>query len=151
MKKIVGLSAIIVILDQVVKWIVISTMNIGESIKIIGDFFYLTYVKNTGAAFSILEGRQPLFIIMSFIIMGIVYCFFIYKKKLNKLEIISYGLILGGIVGNLIDRIRYNAVIDYLDFIIFKYDFPIFNIADIGVVLGAFLLIYLIIRGEKNE
>lgn len=140
MKKIIELSSIFLIVDIVVKLLVKSKLVLNESIKIIDNFFYITYVQNTGAAWSILSGKQYFLIIITLIIL-IYLIIYLYKKKTyTKLETIGYGLLISGAVGNLIDRIVYGYVIDYLNFYIFNYNFPIFNIADTCIVVGIMLL-----------
>lgn len=140
MKKIIGLSSIFLLIDIVVKLLVSGNMILHQSIKIIDNFFYITYVKNTGAAWSILSGKQFFLILVSLVvIVGLI--FYLCKKNaFSKVEIIGYSLLISGAVGNLIDRIIYGYVIDYLNFYIFNYDFPIFNIADTCIVIGIMLL-----------
>lgn len=140
-KKIFIISFIIFIIDQIVKNVVISNINYNNIISIIPNLFYLTYVKNTGGAFSILTGNViPLLIIG--IISIICFIYYVYKKdNFNLIEVIYLSLMIGGIFGNLVDRIIYNGVIDYIGIIIFDYYFPIFNIADISIVSSALLLI----------
>lgn len=141
---------ILLIIDFISKRIVISNLELGKSIKVIKNFFYLTYTRNTGAAFSILEDSQILLIIITVIIL-----FFINKNlnrsKLSKTETISFGLILGGILGNLYDRIAYKYVIDFLDFKIFGYNYPIFNLADTFIVIGVFILLIKYIKEDIHE
>ena len=151
MKKILPITIIVLLLDQLVKITVINNMNLFDSINIINDFLSITYVRNTGAAWSILSGSTLLLILISIIALVAIYLYFIKDKKLNKLENISYGLLMGGILGNLIDRIIYGYVIDYLDFRIINYDFPIFNIADICIVISIILIGITLIVGEVNE
>jgi len=130
---------------------VTKTLILNKSIILINNFFNLTYVTNSGAAWSIFNGNRFFLIMVAIISIIIIYMFFIKNKNLKKIEIITYGLLFGGIFGNLIDRLIFGYVIDYLDFCIFNYDFPIFNIADICIVVSVFLIILDIFRGEKNE
>ena len=128
------------ILDLISKQVVIRMIDLHESIKVIKNFFYLTYTRNTGAAFSILEDGRILFLVVT-----IIALFFI-NKYMNKEDIkgidnLIYGMIIGGILGNLLDRIVYGYVIDFLDFKIFGYNYPVFNLADTFIVVGAILLI----------
>jgi len=135
------LTIVFLMIDIVSKVIVSSLMDVHDSIKIIDNFFYITYVRNTGAAWSIFSDKTWLIIIISLIIIGIV-VFYIYKNKPKmKLEKIGYSLILGGAVGNFLDRIIYGYVVDFLDFYIFGYNYPIFNLADTFIVVGIFLLV----------
>ena len=138
---IVILTIIFLMIDIVSKTIISNLMNVHDSIIILKDFFYITYVRNTGAAWSILSNNTWIIIIISLIIIFFV-GWYIYKNKpKSKLEIIGYSMILGGAIGNFIDRIVYGYVRDFLDFYIFGYDYPIFNLADTFIVLGVILLI----------
>lgn len=140
MKKIILISLLTLCIDILTKQLVLNTLIEHQSIPIIKDFFSITYAKNTGVAFSFLEGKVPLIILTT----GIIVVFiikYIATTKTNKLETICYGLIIGGAAGNLIDRIIYGYVIDFLDFNIFNYSFPIFNMADTAIVIGIFLLL----------
>lgn len=141
MKKVYIFALISLIIDQIVKILVSNYLILGQTIKIINNFFYLTYVQNKGAAFSILIGYRYILIIITFIFLYYLHKCIKKQKRFNKLEIISYGLLLGGIIGNLIDRIIYGYVIDYFDFMIFNYNFPIFNLADSFIVIGCIILV----------
>ena len=140
------------LLDQLIKLIVTANMNLHEEIKLIPKFFSLYYIKNTGAAFS-LFGNQTLFLILISLVCLIALKNYIKKlKNVTNLSIISLGLMTGGIIGNLFDRILYKSVIDYLSFNFFGYSFPVFNLADIGITVGAALLILdLIIEDNKKR
>lgn len=139
-----------IIIDQIIKYIVESNMNLYQSIPIIKNFFYISFVKNIGAAFSILSNKTILLSLTAVVISLIIYIFFIKDKELNNLNKITYGLLLGGIIGNLIDRVFRGYVVDYLDFVILKYDCPVFNLADALIVCSVFLIIIWILRGEKD-
>ena len=141
MKKVYIFALISLIIDQIGKILVSNYLILGQTIKIINNFFYLTYVQNKGAAFSILIGYRYILIIITFIFLYYLHKCIKKQKSFNKLEIISYGLLLGGIIGNLIDRIIYGYVIDYFDFMIFNYNFPIFNLADSFIVIGCIILV----------
>lgn len=132
---------LLVLIDQISKIAMKVISNFySESFTIIKDFFYITYAENTGAAFSILKGQRWFFVIMALIVC-VVITFYIIKYKPKKLEKISLQLILAGAIGNVIDRLVYGYVIDFFDFYIFGYDFPVFNIADSCITIGAVLLI----------
>ena len=151
MKKLYGVTLGTIIFDQLIKNILLLLMSFGESKKVIADFFNITLIGNTGAAFSILSSNTLLLIVISVIALNFIYFFLIKGKKLNNLEQITYGLLIGGIIGNLVDRVAHGQVIDYLDFSIFGYNFPIFNLADIAIVVAMILLVVQIIKGDKNE
>ncbi len=140
--KIYIITLVLIIIDQLIKIIIKSNMELYQEIKIIKNFFSIMYLKNTGAAFSILENKTILLILFSVCFILIIGKFI--KKEsdnINKIELISLGMILGGVFGNLIDRIIYKGVIDYLSFKIINYNFPVFNLADICITIGAFILI----------
>lgn len=148
MKKITLISLICIFIDQITKLIIKNTINLHSSIILIKNFFSLTYVKNYGAAWSILSGSRIFLIIIAIASLFLIYNYFIKDKNLSKLEIITYGLLIGGIIGNLIDRIVFGYVIDFFDFLIFNYNFPVFNFADIFIVVSAGLIIIDTVRGE---
>ncbi|MEG0826204.1 MAG: signal peptidase II [Bacilli bacterium] len=149
MKKIMPLSFIIVIFDQIIKILITNNLILNSSQIVIENFFKLSYVRNYGAAWSILTGNRIFLIIVAIMSLFLIYKYLIENKKLNLVYNITYGFLIGGLLGNLFDRIVYGYVIDYLDFKIFNYDFPIFNLADICIVLSTFTLIILI-GSEKN-
>lgn len=135
------LTIVFLVIDIVSKLIVSNLMNVNESIRVIKDFFYITYVRNTGAAWSIFAGETWLLIIVSLIIISFI-VWYIYKNRpKSKLEIVGYSMVLGGAIGNFIDRVIYGYVIDFFDFYIFGYDYPIFNLADSFILIGVILLV----------
>lgn len=148
-KKIYGLTLIILLIDQLIKYVITSKMALSETLYLIPNFFYLTYVKNTGGAWSILDTVPYLLIIVNLIfIIGINYC--IYRKNnFSSFESVYFGLILGGVFGNLMDRLLVEGVVDYIGLQFGSYHYPIFNFADIAICLGVFLIIIETIRGEK--
>lgn len=141
--------AVVLIGDQLSKIIVSSSMRLSSSHTIIDNFFYFTYAHNEGAAWGILEGKIPLFLVVSIIAaIGMVY----YFTKTTKEEVLTrFGLVLAfaGAIGNLIDRACFGYVRDFIDFVIFGYNFPIFNIADMALVIGIGLVMLEILLGEK--
>ena len=151
MKKLFGTTLITLVLDQLIKIGLLFFMSYGESITVINGFFNITLIGNTGAAFSILSSNTVLLILISIVVLNVLYFFFIQEQKLDNFEQISYGLLIGGIMGNLIDRVLHMQVIDYLDFTFFGYNFPVFNLADIAIVVSMILIAIQIIKGDKNE
>ena len=150
-KDIYKLLSIVLILDQIIKLLVMKLLNENQIISVIPNFFSLTYVKNTGAAFSILEGKLSLLIIISVMFITIIHEYIKKEENIPKISLISYGLILGGVFGNLLDRIIHQAVTDYLSFRLFNYYFPIFNLADICITCGILLLIIETFLEKKKE
>ena len=145
-KKLFIYTIIFVFIDQISKGLINIGMNLNQSIEIIPNFLNLTYVHNTGAAFSIFEGAKWFFIITAIIVLNIIYIFFIKDKELKNSEIVIYSLLISGIIGNLIDRVVFGYVIDFIDVNIFN--FAIFNLADSFIVIAVVLL--LIMMGGKN-
>lgn len=141
LKDVCFFAIVFLIVDQVIKIILSNKMIINQSIIVIKDFFSITLVHNKGAAFSILTGNRILLILIGVIaLIGILF----YIKKLdsiNELDVFIYSLLLGGVLGNLIDRIVYGYVIDYLSFKLGTYYFPIFNFADICIVISILLIL----------
>lgn len=141
MKKVTIFSIIFFVVDFFVKLIISSNLKLYDTINIIPNFFSIVYVRNTGAAFSILENSRILFIIVAIIAIVLLYKYFIKNVNENKFNILCYSMLTGGILGNLFDRIVYGYVIDYLSFDIFEYKFPVFNLADSYIVISIILLI----------
>ena len=148
---IIILSRIFIIIEQVSKIIVVNNLTNNKSIEVIKSCFYLTYTNNNGAAFSILTGKRVILIIVTLIVIGIL-IYYIRKTKVKEnINKIALSLVIGGSIGNLIDRILRGAVVDFLDFKIFGYNYPIFNLADTFIVLGVFLLLIENTGGNKND
>ncbi len=144
------ISIILLCIDQISKLLVVNLLTKTDSITIIKNFFYLTYINNDGAAFSILVGKR-IFLILIAVLVTVMLIRYIKKNNIqNKLELVSISLIIGGSLGNLMDRVVRGYVIDFLDFKIFNYNFPIFNLADTFIVIGVFLLLLKEIRKENN-
>ena len=127
------------IIDIVSKSIILRSGNVLFKKEVIKDFFYLDLQKNTGAAFSILEGATIFFVVVGILALIFIHKYLL-KEKLNTLKILSYSLLIGGIVGNLFDRIFYGYVVDFLSFKFGDYFFPVFNLADSFIVMGAIIL-----------
>lgn len=134
------IAVVMIVVDQWTKYLVIENMTIGESIPVIENIFYLTSHRNPGAAWGILQGQMWFFYIITLIVVGIIIYYIEHYAKTNRLLGISLGLVLGGAIGNLIDRVRFQEVVDFVDVYIFSYDFPIFNVADSSLVVGVILI-----------
>lgn len=141
------LIAIFIIgLDQITKMLINTNIRYSHEIEVIKDFFYLTNIRNKGVAFGMLQKGRALFIPATIFIIAFLVYLLIKESKNYKKAV--YSLILGGAVGNLIDRIFRGYVIDFLDFYIFSYNFPTFNIADIFITVGTVLLLILVLQEE---
>jgi len=143
-----------VAVDQLIKKLVVDTMALYETIPVLQDIFHITYIRNTGAAFSIMEGQLSFLILMPVVMIAAAVVFMIIKRKTaHPLLMTSLAMIAGGGIGNLIDRVALGYVVDYLDFRVF----PIFNAADIFVCVGCGLLILYVIfidgkqDGKRND
>jgi len=138
--------SIVILLDQFTKWQVARWMRLHESISLIPDIFNLTYIRNSGAAFGILAGSQPGFrmvffgitSILALVLLGTIYARLSPEDWIGQT---SVALVFGGALGNLIDRVRIGEVIDFLDFSIFGYHWPAFNVADTAITVGVGFLI----------
>ena len=150
MKKILPITILVILIDRITKIMMLNLLTKKENITIIKNFFSLTLAKNTGVAFSLLEG-QLTFIILSTIIITLFLLEYLKNSKQNYIETIGYSLVIGGAIGNLIDRIKYKYVIDFIDFKIINYNFPIFNIADACIVIGILILIYQSLQTERSK
>lgn len=145
------IALVVILVDQFSKWLIVKNMAIYEQITVIENFFYITSHRNKGAAWGILQGKMLFFyIITAIVVIGIIYYMQKYAKG-DALLAISLSLILGGAIGNFIDRLFRKEVVDFLDFIIFKYDYPIFNIADSALVVGVILMIIATFIDEKKK
>ena len=142
------IALVIIIADQISKWWMIDLLSSGK-ITVIDDFFYLTLVYNRGAAFGIFPGRNILFIVLSLLTIAALIFFYRSFFSGSVWARISGGLILGGAVGNLIDRFRFNYVVDFLDFQFGTYHWPAFNIADSAICVGVTLLIITVLLTKK--
>lgn len=140
-KRVVLVVVLVVALDQLTKQFITRSMDVGDSIPVINDFLYITYHRNAGAAFGWFQGRMIFFYIMTAIaILSIV--IWLSKLNLKKEKVLTFALalFLGGAIGNFIDRILYQEVIDFVHTIWWGRSFAIFNVADMALVCGAILM-----------
>ena len=156
MKKYITFGIIILLLiglDQFTKTLILRTMELGDSFTVIKNFFEITSHRNQGSAWGMFQGEITFFYITTLV----AYLFFAYlakdidfKKK--PMYTIAVLLLIAGTTGNFIDRVLYQEVVDFLDFVIFGYDFPVFNVADMCLVIGAIALgIDVLFGGHHNE
>ncbi|CUN14272.1 MULTISPECIES: signal peptidase II [Turicibacter] len=138
---IIAIVALTIVLDQVTKYLVASQMTIGQSIPIIDNFLYITSHRNAGAAWGIFQGKMMFFYLITLAVIAVVIVWMTRLDiKKDKWLMIALALILGGAVGNFIDRVLYQHVVDFIDTYILGYDFPIFNIADSALCIGVVLM-----------
>ncbi len=137
------MTAFVIVLDQITKVLVRSKMDIYESIPVIQDFFHLTYVTNNGMAFGInFNGGIYVFTAASFIMTILLLVYLWTERKSSYVLRSALALILGGAIGNLIDRVIFREVADFFDFIFGTYHWYIFNVADSAVTVGMVLFLY---------
>lgn len=146
--KLLGWTAIIILIDQISKYAISNYMQQGESIQVIGNVLRLTYIKNPGMAFGIQVGSKLFFTIFSSIACVVISIYLFRIKSENFWARFALASILGGAIGNLIDRIVYGEVIDFIHFRIIRW--PIFNVADIAVTIGMIILIAFVIFDKKQ-
>ncbi|ROR01945.1 signal peptidase II [Desulfosoma caldarium] len=149
-----AVGLLILALDQATKAWVLHAMPLYSQKKIIPGFFNLVHVRNTGVAFSIFAGtenpwRVPVLAALTVVALAVI--FFLYRESRpeERVKRVALSLIAGGALGNLVDRVRFGNVVDFLDFYIGPYHWPAFNVADMAVTVGAALLGVSLLRGEK--
>lgn len=150
-KKIIIITIICILIDFISKLLVINNLEVGTGITIIPSFFSISYIQNTGAAWGMFSNGTLLLAAVSMIFLFFAIKYIYELKKISKLSIFTYGMLIGGIIGNLIDRLFRNYVVDFLSFNIFGYHFPVFNIADCFIVVSIILIVIetLLKEGKK--
>lgn len=139
-------------LDRITKFIVEKTMFEGESIIVWDNIFRWTYLKNKGIAFGFFPEAKYVFLIITLLIIVGIIGFLVFEKiKTDLLLNLAFGFVLGGALGNLYDRIIIGAVIDFLDFGFRDYHWPAFNVADLAICLGIFMILYSSYKGKKTK
>lgn len=143
-------TLVVVALDQISKWWVIRTLTVYESIPVIDGVFNLVHIRNRGMAFGLLNGphvdiRFWCLFLASLVAIAILLVWFFKGQTADNGTTFGISLILGGAIGNLIDRIRYREVVDFLDVYFRSYHWPAFNVADAAITVGTFLLIILLL------
>ena len=151
-KKVLFFGVLFLIVDQFLKIVLSSKLVLGQSVLLIKNLLYLTLVHNTGAAFSLLQGGRVFLIIVAIFAIAII-CFVAHNEDvLTDRNIFVYSLLVGGILGNMVDRIVHGYVIDYLSINIGKFAFPVFNFADICITLSiVILLVSTMVGGTIKE
>jgi signal peptidase II len=153
-------AVLIIVIDQVTKWIVKSRLTLGEARSVIGQFFLITSHRNRGAAWSILQGQRLFFILITLIVVvGVVWYLQKMRRERRVLMCTALTLLLGGAIGNLIDRALFGEVVDFLQFNFhffwfgheIYYTYPIFNVADSAIVVGVALIFVEALFGWKRD
>lgn len=143
------IALFVIVMDQLTKWMIVKKMEYGESIEVINNLLYITSHRNRGAAWGILEGKMWFFYLITVaVVIALVY----YIQKMAKQSVligVSLALMLGGAIGNFIDRVFRQEVVDFVHTYIFAYSFPVFNVADASLTMGVGLLIIYMLLEEK--
>jgi signal peptidase II len=146
----------IVFVDQWTKDAVQQRLALHQSVEVIHGFFNLTHVRNTGGAFGILGGEKRamgsiFFVVVSLIAIGTLLFLFIKLKDDEEILSLSFSLVMSGAIGNLIDRLLYGEVVDFLEFYLSSFHWPAFNIADASVCLGVGLMVFELLVKDKKK
>ena len=155
-QKLAIVAGAIVVFDQITKAVILNTLPLYSSVTVVPGFFSLTHIHNPGGAFGFLSTqstnvRNIIFILISAMAAGLI--FYFYQKTPKNYPLLSTGfaLIFGGALGNLIDRIRFGKVVDFLDFYIGNYHWPAFNIADSAISIGVAIFLFHIVFKKLPE
>lgn len=145
-RTLLWVSSVVIVLDQLTKAIIAATLTLHQSIEVIPGLLNITYIRNPGAAFGLFrEGGVfglALLLVLSFVALIVVV--YLYRGTGNKVTAFALSLVAGGAIGNLIDRVRFGEVVDFLDFYIGPYHWPAFNIADSAITIGVTVTILLL-------
>lgn len=149
-----SIAGVVLLLDQVTKFLVMRRIGMFEVITVIPGFFNLTYVRNRGAAFGMLAGvpgiwRSAFFIVVT--VIAIAAIVLLIRKTSERLLVAAFSLIAGGALGNLIDRIRYGEVVDFIDWYVRSHHWPTFNVADSAISVGVGLLVIDMLFGASTK
>jgi len=154
---VLSVAAVVVLLDQVTKWYIRCTVGLHESVVVVDSFFHITHVRNTGGAFSLFAGapsavRLPFFVLVSLVAVVALLAFVRRVESGRRLVLFALGAILGGAMGNLVDRMRSGEVTDFLDFHWHGWYWPAFNVADSFISTGmVILLLYSFLISDESE
>ena len=150
-----SLAGIVLVLDQLTKFFVEKHLRLYEILPVIPGFFNLTHVRNKGAAFGILSGLPAVWRIMffvSFTLIAVAVIALLIRKTEERLLVVAFAFIMSGAIGNVIDRIRYGEVVDFIQWYIKSYYWPSFNVADSAISIGvALLAIDMLFRKDQNS
>ena len=147
-----AVAIVVFLLDYVTKKLIETHLELYERIEVLGNFFILTSIRNRGAAFGILQEQRLFFLIITLIVVaGIVWYFWKSYRTGSRLLLVALAMILGGAIGNFLDRALYGEVVDFLQFNFGNWTFPIFNLADSGICIGVALVILDSLLSMKQE
>lgn len=149
--KVLITSALVILVDQITKALIKEFLTLREPVRIIGDFLRFTYVENPGIAFGIRIGARSVFTLLSVATIVVIFIYLFRAKKDRASVRFTLALILGGAVGNLIDRILYGRVVDFIDIGVKNLRWPVFNVADMAVTIGMIILLTLILFEKEQK
>lgn len=149
--KILLTSALVILVDQITKVLVKEFLTLREPVRIIGDFLRFTYVENPGIAFGVRIGARSIFTLLSVAIVVVIFIYLFRAKRDRASVRFTLALVLGGAVGNLIDRIAYGRVVDFIDIGVKNLRWPVFNVADMAVTIGMIILLTLILFEKEQK
>lgn len=141
------IAAVVFALDYVSKRYIATHMTPGQSIPVVGRYLHITYVRNAGAAFGMLQHQTLFFILVSLVVVGLIVSYGRTAARGDVWLSIALGLLLGGALGNLLDRLLYGTVIDFIDFRVW----PVFNLADSAITLGGIIFVVLLLQRDRRE
>jgi signal peptidase II len=145
--RLVVIGGLIVIIDQLTKFFIVKQLPLHHTVAVVSGFFNIIHIKNPGGAFGLLADLSPgmrtfVFLFISSLAVGLILYFYLKTPRTQTWLAVAFALIFGGAVGNLIDRIRFGVVTDFLDFYISKYHWPAFNVADSAISIGIGIFVY---------
>lgn len=145
------LASVIAGVDQYSKFLVVTKMKFGASIEIISGFFSLTFIKNYGAAFGLFQRQLAVFVIVGLVAVTVIVVYSIIISEKEYLLQTGLAFLLGGAIGNFIDRLRFGYVVDFLDLHHGKWHWPVFNIADIAIDIGVVMILLKFVLMDEEE
>jgi signal peptidase II len=146
----------VVIVDQVTKGIILDRLALYQTIPVVPGFFRITHIQNPGGAFGFLAQQSPMirafiFLLMSFLAVCLIFWFYRKTPSTHRFLAAGFALILGGAIGNLIDRLRFGSVVDFLDFYVGTWHWPAFNVADSAITTGIAIFLLHVVTGRMPE
>ncbi len=148
LKNVYIISLVVVVIDQFIKAVVSYNLNTYDTFPLIKGFLDINLVHNTGAAFSFFQGGRVVFIVVAILVVLLMSVYISNSEYVDGKKVFLYSLLLGGIIGNLVDRVIHGYVIDYISFTAFNYKFPIFNFADSCIVIAVIIAIIITVRED---
>ena len=154
--KLAWVAALVILVDQVSKALILNNLPMHQSVSVIEGLFDITHIRNPGGAFGLMANmsaatRMFVFLFLSSLAVGLLFYLYIKTPKTHSFLATGFAMIFGGAIGNLIDRIRFGNVVDFLDFYIDKYHWPAFNIADSAITIGIFIFVFHLLFKKMPE